>query len=172
MALISVPEGGYFGGRVRVGARVTRASVQSAASGCSTTGSLCRGSRSERPVRRKLPVPTHRLARTTSKNLAVPGVLSRRGVVGPHVDHRPVIEPRVLGSVPGPHPHPGPLRHPLKQRGELLLSAAWRGDTVAGGHGDRVAVAQRANPAAQGTAAVDLVRRDPGGADARGVLVT
>ncbi|MGW1562567.1 hypothetical protein ACWCQ1_39590 [Streptomyces sp. NPDC002144] len=58
MALISTSEGGCFTGKVRVAARVTRASVQNAASSCSTTGSVYCGSRSERPVRRKLPVPT------------------------------------------------------------------------------------------------------------------
>ncbi|MFC8430134.1 hypothetical protein [Streptomyces sp. NPDC057253] len=57
MALISVPEGGCFTGKVRV----TRASVQSVASSCSTTGGLYCGSRSERPVRWKLPVPTRSL---------------------------------------------------------------------------------------------------------------
>jgi site-specific DNA recombinase len=93
---------------------------------------------------------------------AVPGVVTRRGIVRADLDHGPVVVAVALGAVAGPQPLPGPAGQPGRERagGE---AARGGGHAVARGDGDRVAVAQFAYPGAQVMAAIDLVGRHPAG---------
>jgi hypothetical protein len=101
----------------------------------------------------------------------VPVVMSFGGVVGPDLDHRPVVVLGALGRRAGAHPLPG--GGPGQLRGVLHGEAAagGQGHQVIGADGHDVAGATLADALAQVKAAVHLIAGDERGADAEVVSV-